>query len=276
MPDRRGRAFAQLVELMARLRGPGGCPWDREQTHLSLRPYLLEEAYETLEAIEDGAPGRLREELGDLLLQVVFHAQIASEHGRFTIEDVVGGLAEKLIRRHPHVFGGARAASPDAVLARWDRIKEEERAQAHAGPDAGGAAAEAGAAGQPGGALSGLPRTLPALALAQQMQTRAAERGVAWPDLAGAIRAVRERLDELERAAVASPPQAVEAALGGLLFAAAALPRYLGQNAELALRAACARFRERFDRMEARARASGQSLREYTADELLALWREAR
>ncbi len=124
MPDRRGRAFAQLVELMARLRGPGGCPWDREQTHLSLRPYLLEEAYETLEAIEDGAPGRLREELGDLLLQVVFHAQIASEHGRFTIEDVVGGLAEKLIRRHPHVFGGARAASPDAVLARWERIKE--------------------------------------------------------------------------------------------------------------------------------------------------------
>ncbi len=269
MTDRRRPAWGDLVAIMARLRGPGGCPWDREQTHLSLRPYLLEEAHEALEAIEDGAPDRLREELGDLLLQVVFHAQMAAEAGQFTVDDVVATLAEKLVRRHPHVFGDARASSPEAVASRWEEIKKEERARAAAAHNPGGEP------GQPEGTLSGLPRTLPALALAQQMQARAARAGFGWSDLGGAIRKVREELDELERAAQAAPERAAEE-LGDVLFAAASLPRYLGENGELALRQACARFRERFERMEAHARAAGRRLGEYAPQELLALWRAAR
>ena len=148
--------FDDLVAIMARLRGPGGCPWDREQTHASLRPYLLEEAYEAVDAIDGGVPERLREELGDLVLQVVFHAQMAAEAGAFTIEDVVAGLAEKLVRRHPHVFGTARVSGPQAVVARWEEIKREEQAQA---PRDGGHArvpdgAREPAAGRTPGALA--------------------------------------------------------------------------------------------------------------------------
>ncbi len=283
MSDRRP-AFRDLVAIMARLRGPGGCPWDRQQTPQSLRPYLLEEAYETLDAIDAGAPDRLREELGDLLLQVVFHAQMAAEAGQFTIDGVVAGLAEKLIRRHPHVFGDARVSGPDAVLARWEEIKEEERARAahvaQTGPAETAHEAETpadGATGPAGGsALDGLPRTLPALMLAQQMQARAAQAGFAWPDLGGAAGKLREELRELEAAAAGGSPERIAEELGDFLFTAANLPRYLGCDGELALREACAKFRERFARLEAHARASGRSLRECAPDELLALWRAAR
>lgn len=268
--------FDDLVAIMARLRGPGGCPWDREQTHASLRPYLLEEAYEVLDAIDSGVPARLREELGDLLLQVVFHAQMAAEAGTFTIDDVVAGLAEKLVRRHPHVFGDARVSGAQAVVARWDEIKREERAQT---PREGGhphepdGHADSTAARS---ALDGLARTLPALMLAQHMQARAARAGFTWPDLPAAIAKVQEELQEFERAAPGGPPEHAAAELGDLLFTVANLSRYLGVDGELVLRAACAKFSERFTRLEKAAREGGRKLGEYTPDELRALWRAAR
>jgi MazG family protein len=283
--DDRQPTFQDLVAIMARLRGPGGCPWDHAQTHASLRPYLLEETYETLDAIDDGVPDRLREELGDLLLQVVFHAQMAADAGQFTIDDVVAGLADKLVRRHPHVFGDASANSPEAVVARWEEIKKEERTQARATRTAAAHApgehrpdrqSETGSEPPRRGALDGLPRTLPALALAQQIQARAAQAGFAWPDFAAAIRKTREELGELEHASGADHPDGVEEELGDFLLAAAGLPRYFGQNGELVLRGACAKFTDRFTRMEDQARASGRALREYTPDELLALWRASR
>lgn len=251
--------FEDVVRIMARLRGQGGCPWDRQQTHSSLSPYLLEEAYETLEAIDAGEPARLREELGDLLLQVVFHAQMAAEAGAFTIDDVVAGLGEKLIRRHPHVFGDAQAAGPEAVLAHWEAIKEAERAGV---PEAG--------------TLDGLPRTLPALMLAQQMQARAARVGFAWPGFREALSKIREELAELERAADQGAQDHIAEEMGDMLFTLANLSRYAGLESERVLRAACAKFRDRFGRLEDAARAQGRSLREYSAEELLTLWRAAR
>ncbi|HEX9244560.1 MAG TPA: MazG family protein, partial [bacterium] len=180
-PRHGGRpAFDALVAIMARLRGPGGCPWDREQTHASLRPYLLEETYETLEAIDTGAPDSLRLELGDLLLQVVFHAQLAGEAGTFTIDDVIAGLVEKLIRRHPHVFGNQQVSGSGDVLANWETIKERERAEGLHGLE------ERATSAAGSSALDGLPRALPALALAQRLQMRAAGAGFTWPDLGAA------------------------------------------------------------------------------------------
>ena len=253
--------FDDLVATMGCLRGPGGCPWDREQTHRSLRPYLLEEAYEALDAIDRGSPDELRQELGDLLLQVVFHAQMAAEAGTFTIEDVVAGLVDKLIRRHPHVFGDARVEGSREVLANWETIKAQERTEGRQGPEAG--------------ALSSLPRALPALALAQRTQDQAARAGFAWPDLRAALAKVREELAELEAAAARGDGSAA-GELGDLLFAVANLPRYLHLDGEQTLREASTRFRDRFARMEAQVRARGRRLHEYTADEMLALWRAAR
>jgi tetrapyrrole methylase family protein/MazG family protein len=270
--------FADLVATMARLRAPGGCPWDRAQTPASLRPYLIEEAYETLDAIESAAPDRLKEELGDLLLQVVFHAAMAAEAGTFTIDDVVAGLVEKLIRRHPHVFGTATAATPDAVVTRWDAIKEAERAGA-----ADGALPAGAPDGGPSerGALAGLARTLPALMLAQQMLVRASRAG-RWaagaPDGAApadAVAAAGRALDGIAGVAPSSPD--AETAAGDLLFAAAGVAKSLDVDAELALRAACDRYRARFARLEALARAHGRrSLTDSTPDELASWWREAR
>jgi MazG family protein len=265
--DERPKGFEDLVAIMARLRGPGGCPWDREQTHASLRPYLLEETYEALEAIDASAPDRLREELGDLLLQVVFHAQMAREVGEFTIDDVVAALAEKLIRRHPHVFGDARAETADAVLRRWETIKAEERVEP-AGPPSDAEPDQ--------GPLGGLPRALPALALAQQMQARAARAGFDWPGFAEAAAKVREELDELERASRGEAAGHIAEELGDFLFAVANLPRYLGLDGEQALRAACANFRERFARLQRAVRERGRSLGDCSHEELLALWRASR
>ena len=270
-PRHGGRpAFDDLVAIMARLRGPGGCPWDREQTHASLRPYLLEETYETLEAIDTGAPDSLRLELGDLLLQVVFHAQMAGEAGTFTIDDVIASLVEKLIRRHPHVFGNQQVSGSGDVLANWETIKERERAEGLHGLE------ERATSAAGSSALDGLPRALPALALAQRLQMRAAGAGFTWPDLGAAAAKVREELAELEAAAADGNGAHAAEELGDLLFTIANVPRYLGLDGEQALRDACAKFRERFTRLEERARAEGRSLREYSADALLALWRAAR
>jgi len=262
--------FDDLVATMARLRGPGGCPWDREQTHQSLRPYLVEEAYETVEAIDAGNPDQLRAELGDLLLQVAFHAQLAAEAGAFTAGDVVAGLVEKLIRRHPHVFGDVRVGGADDVLVNWEAIKARERAGEPA-------RAEGSADGEPGGsALDGLPHTLPALMLAQRMQERAARVGFTWPGAEEALDKVREELGELETAARGADRDRAAEELGDLLFSVANLSRYLGVDGEQALRDACAKFREQFVRVERTARAAGRPLTDCTPAELLALWRAAR
>jgi tetrapyrrole methylase family protein / MazG family protein len=264
--------FDELVATMARLRGPGGCPWDREQTHRSLRPYLLEETYEALDAIDSGSPQQLCQELGDLLLQVVFHAQMAKEAGAFTIDDVVAGLVDKLVRRHPHVFGDVTVEGSGEVLANWASIKAQERSEGRHGDADPGTPEHT----RPS-ALDGLPRGLPALALAQRLQERAAETGFAWPDLHGAIGKVREELAELKTAATARQDDSLVAEeLGDVLFTMANLPRYLNLDGEQALRDACAKFRRRFASLEASARAQGRELRECSAEELVAMWRAAR
>lgn len=289
--------FDDLVATMARLRGPGGCPWDREQTHRSLRPYLLEETYEALEAIDTGSPQQLCQELGDLLLQIVFHAQMAKEAGAFTIDDVVAALVDKLVRRHPHVFGDVEVTGSGEVLANWASIKAQERSEGLAADGH----PETPERARPS-ALDGLPRGLPALALAQRLQERAAEAGFDWPDLRGAIGKVREELAELETAAKAGQDVAAASGpapgqdgslraqaagergdnagtaeeLGDLLFTVANLPRFLRLDGEQTLRDACAKFRDLFGRLEASARAQGRELRECSAAELLAMWRAAR
>jgi tetrapyrrole methylase family protein/MazG family protein len=257
--------FDDLVAIMARLRGPGGCPWDREQTHCSLRPYLVEETYEALEAIDAGTPAQLRQELGDLLLQVVFHAQMAAEAGAFSIGDVIAGLVEKLIRRHPHVFGDVSVAGPGDVLANWETIKEQERS------DGLHEAAHPGS----GSALGEFPLGLPALMLAQRMQERAARAGFPGPDLRGALENVGEELSEVKAAAEHGDGSRIAAELGDLLFAAANLPRHLGLDGEQALREACGAFRERFARVEEAARSTGRRVDECAPEELAAWWRAA-
>jgi tetrapyrrole methylase family protein/MazG family protein len=261
----KGATFNDLVATMGRLRGPGGCPWDREQTHATLRAYLVEETYETLEAIDSGAPDRLRQELGDLLLQVVFHAQMAAEAGTFTIDDVVSGLVDKLIRRHPHVFGDTQVTGSGEVLANWEMIKAEERAEGLHGPAAQDSTE--------GSAVDGLPRALPALALAQQMQERAGRAGFTRPALNQAVASGQEALTALA-AAPGGDPTPVTEVIGDLLFTVAGLPACFGLDGEQALRDACARFRERLRRLEASAQ--GRPGREFTPDELFALWHATR
>jgi tetrapyrrole methylase family protein/MazG family protein len=258
-----------LREVMARLRAPDGCPWDREQTHASLRKYLLEETYETLEALDAGDMVALEEELGDLLLQIVFHAQVADEAGEFDLGDVVAGIVAKLIRRHPHVFGagangGGAGQDAETVLRNWETLKRAERAQK-------------GAAGGGGGRsmLDGVPRAMPSLAYAQAVQERVARVGFDWPDVAGVVEKVAEEARELAEA----PPddhKARQEELGDLLFAAVNLSRRLGIDAEEALRGANAKFRARFGAMEGAARRAGKGLEEYDASGLDALWEGAK
>lgn len=248
----KGSRVLDLVAVMRRLRGPGGCPWDAEQTHQSLARHFLEEAHETLEAIDEGDPDRIREELGDLLLQVVFHAEIAHEEGTFDIDDVADGIVAKLIRRHPHVFGDVRVDSSAEVLMNWERIKGEEKGDHPVDEE--------------------IPARLPALARAAKVQRRAAGWGFDWRTADEALAKVREELGELESA----PPDRAEDELGDLLFAVAALGRRLSIDPETALRKATRRFAERFDRMKAGALAEGVGLDDLSADELLSRFRAAR
>jgi tetrapyrrole methylase family protein/MazG family protein len=247
-----GQRLLDLVKVMARLRGPGGCPWDLEQTHQSLARHLLEEAHETLEAIDAGDPSRLREELGDLLLQVIFHAEMARQEGTFDIDDVAETITAKLIRRHPHVFGDAQVDSAAQVLVNWERIKGEEREEHEVDEE--------------------IPATLPALARAAKVQRRAAGSGFDWRSDQGAIAKVREELEELE----AATPERAEEELGDLLFAVAAVGRRLGVDPETALRKATRRFSERFERMKAQAAAEGTRLEELSDQALLDRFRSAR
>jgi len=242
---------------MSRLRSPDGCPWDREQTHESLRPYLIEEAYETLEAIDLGDPAALREELGDLLLQIVFHAQLAEETGAFSLTEVINGISDKMVRRHPHVFGDESASSADEVRDRWEQIKQAEGKTV----------------------FGGLPRSLPALLRAYRVGEKAANRGFDWRSVPPVFEKVREELAELaaelsDETARGQRRRTEE--LGDVLFAVANLARHLEIQPEDALRASTSRFEQRFQRVLDSASRQGVDLQELDDDALDALWERVK
>ena len=258
IPAARLGDFQSLIDLVARLRAPGGCPWDAEQTHQSLKRNLLEECYEALEAIDAETPSALAEELGDILVQVAFHSDIARQAGHFTIADVVAAINRKLIRRHPHVFADGSATDARQVELNWEQIKAEERRQA----------------GQPApSAMDSIPPALPALAAAQLIQDRAARAGFDWNDYAGVLDKVAEEIGELR--AAASPAER-SAELGDLLFTLVNLARWNDINAEDALRQSNARFRTRYRIMEQIADARSQSFAALSLDEKETLWQQAK
>jgi len=248
-------SWIRLLEIIRTLREPDGCPWDREQTHQSLKTCLLEETYEVLEAIENESDAGLCDELGDLLLQVVFHAQIASEEGRFTIEDVLASINRKMIRRHPHVFGDAQAADSQAVLTQWEIIKANEKSQ---GKDS---------------RVMKINNNLPALLLAQKAQAKAARVGFDWADISGPWAKVEEELTELRNAA--SQTEKNEE-LGDLLFAIVNLSRHLDIDAEDAMRQCVRKFIARFDYIEDSLQKQGRDWEKTTLEEMDMLWDEAK
>jgi tetrapyrrole methylase family protein / MazG family protein len=259
------KSFGAFVELIARLRGPGGCPWDREQTHESLKPMTIEEAYEVLEAIDRGDDEHLAGELGDLLLQVVFHAQIAAEAGRFTVKDVVERVAAKMVRRHPHVFGGAKADTPGQVLRSWEAIKQAEQAEK------AGARTDASM-------LDSVGAGLPAVMEAFQMTTKVSRVGFDWPSVAAVLEKLEEELAELREAAgsAAADHRRVAEELGDLLFTAVNVARLIGADPESALKAANRKFRRRFAYIEQALSRRGRTPAEATLEEMEALWEEAK
>lgn len=262
-----GHSLPALVQVMRRLLAPDGCPWDREQTLETLIPFLVEESYEVIEAIERGRPDEHCEELGDLLMQIVFQTALREAEGHFDLDDVVSGISDKLIRRHPHVFADAHAATSSEVLAQWEEIKAEEK-RARAG--------EGGREGARQRVLDGVPRALPALPQAQKISARVAKVGFDWEDAAGCSRKVREELDEVEHAAASGDPAAVEAEIGDLLFAVVSLARKHGCDAETALRRANRRFSRRFGYVEDQLHAQGRSPGQATLAEMDTLWDQAK
>jgi len=259
-----GEWFEKLVAVQARLRAPKGCPWDREQTHQSLRTYLLEEAYEVLEALDTGNDAKFAEEMGDLLLQIVFHSRIAQEEGRFTVAEVIREIHDKMIRRHPHVFGGARARNSAEVLRNWEQIKaEERRTSKEHGKDSHG---------EPASLLDGVSRALPATLEGLQLTRKASRIGFDWDDSAGVIAKMQEERAELETALQGGGQQKIEEEMGDLLFAAVNLARFLDVDPEIALKKANAKFARRFRAMEKRARESGREFKNLSREQMEALW----
>jgi len=267
-----GQWFEKLVALQARLRAVNGCPWDREQTHSSLRTYLIEEAYEVLDALESGDDAKFVEEMGDLLLQIVFHSQIASETGRFTAADVIRDVHEKMVRRHPHVFGEKRAKNAAEVLKNWEQIKSEERRAKGAGRDADAATQHAPAESLMGGVGRSLPATMEGL----QLTRRAARIGFDWGGVEGVFEKIREEGAELRHALGTKDRAKVEEEMGDLLFAAVNLARYVQVDPEIALKKANAKFARRFRAMEQLARESGSSLENVSRAEMEVLWETAK
>lgn len=257
--------FDALVALMDRLRDEGGCPWDREQTPKDLRGYLLEEAYEVVDAIDDGRPEPLREELGDLLFQIVFLSRIYQERGSFTIRDVANGIAEKMTRRHPHVFGDATASTPEEVLRQWETIKRAEKAAAP------GAQAEGLAS-----ALGGIPRALPGLLRAERLGAKASRVGFDWSHPNEVMKKIEEELGELKEALASEGTDRAGEEFGDLLFALVNLGRHLGVHAEGALQLANDRFTGRFRYIEAALSARGSDPSRASLEEMERLWNEAK
>jgi tetrapyrrole methylase family protein/MazG family protein len=255
--DTHGRRFDELVRIMAVLRAPDGCPWDREQTHMTLRRHLVEEAYEAVAAIESGDDAEIRDELGDILLQVVFHAQIAAEEGRFDIDDVAGAIVEKLVRRHPHIFADGVADTADEVMTRWDAIKRTENV-----------------AKDRASILDGIAPTLPALAYAEKISRRAVSAGFEWETVDDVWAKVHEEIAELQATDHGTPE--AEDELGDLLFTVVNVGRKMGIDPEQALRMTCAKFIRRFSAMERAAAEQGRDLSDMGIDEQEALWRQAK
>ena len=253
-----GTSFEAFQEIIAHLRAPDGCPWDKEQTHASLRSHLLDEAYETLEAMDSEDPARMAEEFGDLLLQIVLNAQIASEEGEYSMTDVVKGIYDKIIYRHPHVFGDIHVDGVKGVLQNWEKLKADER-QANGKSEKG--------------PLDGIPLALPALIQAQEYQERAARVGFDWPEISGVLEKIVEEIQEVREAA---NEDELAAELGDLFFALVNLARWKKVDAESALRGTNIRFKKRFDFVEAGAKKQGRKLQEMTLDEMEALWQEAK
>lgn len=256
-----GWKFERLVEIMARLRAPGGCPWDRKQTFDTIKPYTLEETYEVLDAIDARDWRGLSEELGDYLLQAVFYAQMASEQGHFSIADSLDAINEKLVRRHPHVFADASAETPADVKKRWDEIKEEEKA---------------GRGETPTGLLEGIPRAMPALVEAQQIASKAAGVGFDWENIDQVFAKMHEELDELAGARRSAVQGHVEDEFGDILFVLVNVARFLEVDPEQALRKTNAKFRRRFGFVEDRLRERGRSPRESDIHEMEDLWQRAK
>jgi MazG family protein len=263
------QGMERLLEIMARLRAPDGCAWDREQTPAKLKPQMLEECYEVIEAIDSGSPEHLAEELGDLLLHIVFQAQIAREAGQFAFADVANGIADKLIRRHPHVFGDAKVADAAGVVAQWHQLKKAEKPERES-------------------ALDGVPRTLPALMRAEALQKKARNVGFDWPDVRGSLDKVREEIAEVtaeiesdlafaqaNEAKFTPAPETAEE-LGDLLFSIVNLTRHLKLDAEELLTGANDKFARRFRAVEARIAAQGKAMTDCTLEELDAAWDEVK
>ena len=265
------RDISRLIEIMAALRTPGtGCPWDLEQNFATIAPYTIEEAYEVADAIARDDLDDLREELGDLLLQVVFHAQMAQEQGAFDFADVVETLTEKLIRRHPHVFGDARELSPDAVKGLWEHIKTEEKALKARTHGANGSGKT------PDGALAGVPVTLPALTRALKLQAKAGRVGFDWNDPLAVLAKIREEADEIEAELVAGNRADAAAETGDLLFAVVNLARHLDADPEAVLRSTNQKFERRFAAIEQALAQRGKTPQGSTLAEMDALWNEAK
>jgi tetrapyrrole methylase family protein / MazG family protein len=265
--------FEDLVALQRRLRAPNGCPWDREQTHHSLRPFLIEEAYEVLDALDSDDAQKFAGELGDLLLQIVFHAELAKEAGRFDIGDVIQAVHTKMVRRHPHVFGKVKARSSAQVLKNWEQLKAEERARESDGEN-----------GKRGfySALEGIPRGLPALLEGYQLTRRASNIGFDWNDVEGILEKIGEEIDEVrealarEKQGSAKAQVEVEAEIGDLFFSIVNLARFTGIDPERALKRANGKFSQRFQWMERKASADGSRLADVPRAEMEELWNESK
>jgi ATP diphosphatase len=265
--------ITRLLEIMAALRTPGtGCPWDLDQDFASITPYTLEEAYEVVDAIERGDLTDLRDELGDLLLQVVFHARMAEEQGAFAFGDVVEAITKKLIRRHPHVFGSARDLSPEEVKRLWDSVKAEEKAERKAERAKMGLAPEAHEAGF----LGGIPTALPALTRAQKLTAKAAKVGFDWPDAAQVIDKIHEELEEVKEASSSGDRDKIEDEIGDLLFSVTNLARHFGIDPEQALRRTNAKFERRFRAVEQALGEQDRSLDEASLEEMERHWVAAK
>ncbi|MEI6892611.1 MAG: nucleoside triphosphate pyrophosphohydrolase [Pontiella sp.] len=256
-----GESMERLLEVMRTLRAPEGCPWDIKQTHESLKSDLIEEAYEVIDAIESGEPSELEEELGDLLLQVVFHSQISDEAGEFAFDRVADGITDKLIRRHPHVFGEVNVADADEVLQNWDAIKKTEKQ---------------GEGEAPKSIVAGIPRHLPALQKAHQVQKRAARAGFDWDHIDDVFAKLHEEIDEVKDAIQREHEADIRDELGDLLFSVVNVSRYLGHNPEELLNQNIKKFIARFQYVEAQVHASGKAFKEFSLTELDLFWDQAK
>jgi tetrapyrrole methylase family protein / MazG family protein len=260
-----GTSFESFAEIVAHLRAPDGCPWDKEQTHESLRKHLLEESYEAIAAIDSGDFNSMREEFGDLLLQAVLQSQIANDEGQFNINQVIHGIHSKIVRRHPHVFGDLKLEGVDGVLANWEKLKEQEREKL--------ALSEGEGKKESKGLLDGVPLALPALSQAQEYQDRAARVGFDWPEVEGVLDKIKEEIEEIKNA---ETDFELASEIGDLLFAMVNLARWKKVDGESVLRATNAKFKKRFAYVEQGAKKQGRNLSDLTLGEMDVLWNEAK